>query len=68
MCCCITGMIDALYYLKLRSYAFRYSVDRNFDSTYPSNMVVDHKGNVDWIPPGIVRISCNIDITWYFLT
>uniref|UniRef100_A0A914WI70 Uncharacterized protein n=1 Tax=Plectus sambesii TaxID=2011161 RepID=A0A914WI70_9BILA len=41
------------------------SVDSNFDSTYPTNMVVYHTGVVSWIPPGIFKISCKIDIKWF---
>ncbi|KAK0408437.1 hypothetical protein QR680_003957 [Steinernema hermaphroditum] len=41
------------------------SVDANFDSTYPTNMVVYHTGDVSWIPPGIFKISCKIDIKWF---
>ncbi|KJH51505.1 Neurotransmitter-gated ion-channel ligand binding domain protein [Dictyocaulus viviparus] len=41
------------------------SVDTNFDSTYPTNMVVYNTGNVHWIPPGIFKISCKIDIEWF---
>lgn len=28
-------------------------------------MIVAHTGDIQWIPPGIVRISCSIDITWF---
>ncbi|KAK6017120.1 Neurotransmitter-gated ion-channel ligand binding domain protein, partial [Ostertagia ostertagi] len=41
------------------------SVDTNFDSTYPTNMVVYNTGEVHWIPPGIFKISCKIDIEWF---
>ncbi|KAH7721633.1 Protein ACR-16 a [Aphelenchoides avenae] len=41
------------------------SVDANFDSTYPTNMVVYHTGDVSWVPPGIFKISCKIDIKWF---
>ncbi|CAD5223652.1 unnamed protein product [Bursaphelenchus okinawaensis] len=41
------------------------SVDSNFDSTYPSNMIVYNTGDVSWIPPGIFKISCKIDIKWF---
>ncbi|VDL78329.1 unnamed protein product [Nippostrongylus brasiliensis] len=40
-------------------------VDANFDSTYPTNMVVYNSGDVHWIPPGIFKISCKIDIEWF---
>ncbi|VDM44521.1 unnamed protein product [Toxocara canis] len=41
------------------------SVDANFDSTYPTNMVVYNTGDISWIPPGIFKISCKIDIKWF---
>ncbi|TKR69995.1 hypothetical protein L596_022074 [Steinernema carpocapsae] len=41
------------------------SVDSSFDSTYPTNMVVYHTGDVTWVPPGIFKISCKIDIKWF---
>ncbi|GMR60177.1 hypothetical protein PMAYCL1PPCAC_30372 [Pristionchus mayeri] len=41
------------------------SVDSNFDSTYPTNMIVSNTGDVHWIPPGIFKISCKIDIQWF---
>ncbi|KAI1719543.1 neurotransmitter-gated ion-channel ligand binding domain-containing protein [Ditylenchus destructor] len=41
------------------------SVDANFDSTYPTNMVVYHTGDISWVPPGIFKISCKIDIKWF---
>jgi nicotinic acetylcholine receptor len=41
------------------------SADTEFDSTYPSNIVVYHTGDILWIPPGILRTSCKIDIRWF---
>ncbi|TKR96992.1 hypothetical protein L596_010925 [Steinernema carpocapsae] len=41
------------------------SADKSFDSTYKSNMVVYSSGEVNWVPPGIFRASCKIDITWF---
>lgn len=41
------------------------SVDPLFDSTYKSNLVVYSDGTVNWIPPGILKTSCKIDITWF---
>uniref|UniRef100_A0AC34PVK2 Neurotransmitter-gated ion-channel ligand-binding domain-containing protein n=1 Tax=Panagrolaimus sp. JU765 TaxID=591449 RepID=A0AC34PVK2_9BILA len=36
------------------------SADKSFDSTYKSNLVVYHTGEVNWIPPGIFRASCRL--------
>uniref|UniRef100_A0A914X9N7 Uncharacterized protein n=1 Tax=Plectus sambesii TaxID=2011161 RepID=A0A914X9N7_9BILA len=41
------------------------SVDSNFDSTYPSHQIAYSDGTVSWIPPGILKASCKIDITWF---
>ncbi|CAJ0591854.1 unnamed protein product [Cylicocyclus nassatus] len=41
------------------------SVDPNFDSTYPTNMIVYNDGKVHWVPPGIFKISCKINIEWF---
>ncbi|KHJ85990.1 Neurotransmitter-gated ion-channel ligand binding domain protein [Oesophagostomum dentatum] len=41
------------------------SVDANFDSTYQTNMVVYNDGKVHWVPPGIFKISCKINIEWF---
>ncbi|VDM44142.1 unnamed protein product [Toxocara canis] len=41
------------------------SADENFDSTFKSNLLVYSSGEVNWIPPGILKFSCRIDITWF---
>ncbi|CAJ0939493.1 unnamed protein product, partial [Mesorhabditis belari] len=41
------------------------SVDSNFDSAYPTNMLVYNTGKISWVPPGIFKISCKIDIKWF---
>ncbi|CAJ0583372.1 unnamed protein product, partial [Mesorhabditis spiculigera] len=41
------------------------SADENFDSTYPVNYVVSHDGSIMQVPPGILKVSCKIDITWF---
>uniref|UniRef100_A0A914X1F6 Uncharacterized protein n=1 Tax=Plectus sambesii TaxID=2011161 RepID=A0A914X1F6_9BILA len=41
------------------------SVDSAFDSTFPVNMLGYNDGTVTWIPPGIFKVSCKIDITWF---
>uniref|UniRef100_A0A1I7XM46 Cation transporter family protein n=1 Tax=Heterorhabditis bacteriophora TaxID=37862 RepID=A0A1I7XM46_HETBA len=41
------------------------SADENFDSTYPVNYVVSHSGHVLQVPPGILKLSCKIDITYF---
>ncbi|VDK83074.1 unnamed protein product [Litomosoides sigmodontis] len=41
------------------------SVDANFDSTYPTNIIVYNTGDISWIPPAIFKISCKINIEWF---
>lgn len=48
--------------MKLRK---KFSADENFDSTYPVNYVVSHDGSIMQVPPGILKLSCKIDITWF---
>ena len=42
-----------------------FSADEAFDGTYHTNVVVTHEGSCTYIPPGIFKSSCKIDITWY---
>lgn len=42
-----------------------FSADENFESMYPVNYVVSNDGNVLQVPPGIMKLSCKIDITWF---
>ncbi len=42
-----------------------FSVDPEFDSTYKSNMIVYSDGTVNWVPPGIFNLACQLDITWF---
>lgn len=41
------------------------SADEGFDGTYPTNVVVRNNGSVVYIPPGIFKSTCKIDITWF---
>uniref|UniRef100_A0A0N4UUP7 Neur_chan_LBD domain-containing protein n=1 Tax=Enterobius vermicularis TaxID=51028 RepID=A0A0N4UUP7_ENTVE len=41
------------------------SADENFDTSYPVNFVVSYDGSVLQVPPGILKLSCKIDITWF---
>ena len=42
-----------------------FSASESFDSTYQTNVVVTHEGQCTYIPPGIFKSSCPIDITWF---
>uniref|UniRef100_A0AC34RKQ2 Neurotransmitter-gated ion-channel ligand-binding domain-containing protein n=1 Tax=Panagrolaimus sp. JU765 TaxID=591449 RepID=A0AC34RKQ2_9BILA len=35
------------------------SADQNFDTTFKSNQLVYHTGEVNWIPPGILKFTYN---------
>ncbi|XP_075215944.1 nicotinic acetylcholine receptor alpha6 isoform X3 [Lycorma delicatula] len=41
------------------------SADEGFDGTYHTNVVVRHNGNCLYVPPGIFKSTCKIDITWF---
>ncbi|EYC11935.1 hypothetical protein Y032_0049g1863 [Ancylostoma ceylanicum] len=41
------------------------SVDPAFDSTYKVNLLNYHHGLINWVPPGIFKISCKLDIYWF---
>ncbi|VDM97786.1 unnamed protein product [Thelazia callipaeda] len=41
------------------------SVDSAFDSTFKVNAISYNDGSITWIPPGIFKISCKIDIYWF---
>ncbi|EZA62223.1 Neuronal acetylcholine receptor subunit alpha-7 [Ooceraea biroi] len=39
--------------------------DEGFDGTYPTNVVVRNNGTCLYVPPGIFKSTCKIDITWF---
>ncbi|XP_045112725.1 acetylcholine receptor subunit alpha-type acr-16-like isoform X6 [Portunus trituberculatus] len=41
------------------------SADEGFDGTYQTKVVVSSTGNCLYIPPGIFKSTCKIDITWF---
>uniref|UniRef100_A0A1I8GWB3 Neur_chan_LBD domain-containing protein n=1 Tax=Macrostomum lignano TaxID=282301 RepID=A0A1I8GWB3_9PLAT len=41
------------------------SADEKFDATYPTNVVIDNTGFMTYIPPGMFKSTCKIDITWF---
>ncbi|KAK8753595.1 hypothetical protein OTU49_000510, partial [Cherax quadricarinatus] len=41
------------------------SADEGFDGTYQTKVVVSSSGNCLYIPPGIFKSTCKIDITWF---
>ncbi|XP_057371245.1 acetylcholine receptor subunit alpha-type acr-16-like [Daphnia carinata] len=41
------------------------SAHEGFDNTFQTNVVVRHNGSCNYIPPGIFKSTCKIDITWF---
>ena len=41
------------------------SADEKFDGTFQTNVVVDENGGCLYVPPGIFKSTCKIDITWF---
>ena len=64
---------DQLYFLQLYIssllfiffHFFRNSADEKFDGTFQTNVVVTHDGGCLYVPPGIFKSTCKIDITWF---
>jgi len=42
-----------------------FSADKDFDSRYPTNVVVSSSGDCLWVPPGLFLSTCKIDIAWF---
>ena len=41
------------------------SADDKFDGTYQTNIVVSSDGSTLYVPPGLFKSTCKIDITWF---
>ncbi|KAK6736175.1 hypothetical protein RB195_019071 [Necator americanus] len=41
------------------------SADEHFDASFPVNFVASSNGNILLAPPGIVKISCELSMTWF---
>ena len=50
--------------MKIKSKLF-FSADEKFDGTYQTNVVVNNEGGCLYVPPGIFKSTCKIDITWF---
>lgn len=42
-----------------------FSAAEDFDSTFKSNLLTYHTGTVVWIPPGVLKFVCQLDVTWF---
>lgn len=52
-------------YIYTTSFGIFCSADEEFDSTYQTNVVVRSNGSCSYLPPGIFKSTCKIDITWF---
>ncbi|XP_071345580.1 neuronal acetylcholine receptor subunit alpha-7-like [Trachinotus anak] len=41
------------------------SADERFDATFHTNILVDNTGHCSYIPPGIFKSTCYIDVRWF---
>ncbi|BHF84059.1 Neuronal acetylcholine receptor subunit alpha-7 [Sparganum proliferum] len=39
--------------------------DEKFDRLYPTNVVIRHTGMMQWLPPGLFKSTCNMNILWF---
>lgn len=53
------------FFLYFFHFTFTNSADEGFDGTYPTNVVVRNNGSCLYVPPGIFKSTCKIDITWF---
>ena len=56
---------QGFHFLLLLLYLVVASADEEFDSTYQTNVVVRSNGSCNYLPPGIFKSTCKIDITWF---
>ena len=48
-----------------KTFLLHFSADEKFDGTYQTNVVVSNEGSCLYVPPGIFKSTCKIDITWF---
>lgn len=41
------------------------SADERFDATFHTNVLVNYTGACQYIPPGILKSTCHIDVRWF---
>ena len=46
-------------------YHLFFSADERFDGTFQTNIVANADGSMLYVPPGIFKSTCKIDITWF---
>lgn len=63
-CVCVFALVLKLFHFS-PSFYLPFSADEGFDGTYPTNVVVRNNGSCLYVPPGIFKSTCKIDITWF---
>ena len=59
-------LVDTILLIMCRKINFCISsADEKFDGTFQTNVVVDSSGSCLYVPPGIFKSTCKIDITWF---
>ncbi|KAI6234385.1 hypothetical protein M3Y99_00788800 [Aphelenchoides fujianensis] len=41
------------------------NADGNYEVSFKSNVVVDYRGKVSWVPPAIFKSSCRMEVTYF---
>ncbi|XP_072839922.2 neuronal acetylcholine receptor subunit alpha-7 isoform X1 [Pogona vitticeps] len=41
------------------------SANQDFDSTFHTHVLVNSSGYCQWLPPGILKSTCQIDVRWF---
>lgn len=56
----------AFFWHNSRKYEkFVCSADGNYEVSFYSNVVVEHTGDMLWVPPAIYKSSCTIDVEFF---
>ena len=55
----------ANFVLNFSSFSKHFSADERFDGTFQTNIVASSDGSMLYVPPGIFKSTCKIDITWF---
>ena len=58
--------LNLLHYKRSnKQITFFFSADERFDGTFQTNIVANADGSMLYVPPGIFKSTCKIDITWF---
>ena len=52
-------------FIHTKIHLFFFSADERFDGTFQTNIVANADGSMLYVPPGIFKSTCKIDITWF---